>query len=409
MNNKKSKSISPKKNADSRTKKYVPRKKSHKPAFKKTRSFGKKRLTSFDPSLFIKKVEEQPIAKEYIPKNTFNDFGLYPQLQKNIEKKGYLKPTPIQDQVIPHLIEGRDIIGAANTGTGKTAAFLIPLIHNVLNDKVSRVLIIAPTRELATQIHQEFKSFTAKISINAALCIGGASTAQQKKVLKSHPAFVIGTPGRLIDLENIGALRINFFDAIVLDEVDRMLDMGFVKEVTSILNKLPKKRLSLFFSATLSKDLDKLMQQYANDPIQVNVRSGQSAQNVNQEIIKVGTQKKIELLHDTLIAPACKKALIFVRTKRSVNKLASDLSERGFKVGIIHSDRTQAQRNKALQAFKADKINILLATDVVARGIDVDDITHVINYDLPQTYEDYIHRIGRTGRAGRIGQAITFV
>lgn len=385
-----------------------PSRKGTKPAGKSS-SRGKRNIPKFDPSLFIKKVEEQTATPAYIPKNTFSDFAIEDQLKRNIATKGYAAPTPIQDQAIPYILEGRDLIGTAHTGTGKTAAFLIPLVNNVLTKKTSRVLIIAPTRELANQIRTELKSFTTDMGIGSTLCIGGANIDLQMKSLKNNPAFVIGTPGRLIDLEKSRAINFGNYTSIVLDEVDRMLDMGFIKDIKYIIDKLPKKRHSLFFSATLSKELQGIMNSFLSDPVAVNVKTRQSAENVNQEVIRVGQQNKIDLLHDLLIKPEFKKVLIFLHTKRAVDKLAKELINRGFTVALIHGNRTQSQRNKALLLFKTGKVNILLATDVVARGIDIDDITHVINFDLPQTYEDYIHRIGRTGRADKIGQAITLV
>ncbi len=370
---------------------------------------GGKVVAKFDPSVFMKKIEEQTATQAYIPKNTFSDFLIENQLKTNIEKKGYITPTPIQDQAISHILEGRDVIGTANTGTGKTAAFLIPLINNVLKKKTSRVLIIVPTRELAVQIRAEFKSFAIGTGLTSALCIGGVNINSQISALKNNPAFVIGTPGRLIDLEKNKIINFSNYTSIVLDEVDRMLDMGFIKDIKYIIDRLPKKRLSLFFSATLSKDLQNVMNSFLRNPISINVKTRQSAENVNQEIIRVGQQNKIALLHDLLIKPDFTKVLIFLRTKRVVDKLAKELTGRGFTVALIHGNRSQSQRSKALLAFKTGKVNILLATDVVARGIDIDDISYVINFDLPQTYEDYIHRIGRTGRADKIGQAITLV
>ena len=370
---------------------------------------GKRAVVSFDPSMFMKKVEEQTATQAYIPQNTFSDFLIENLLKANIEKKGYLTPTPIQDQAIPYLLEGRDVIGTANTGTGKTAAFLIPLINNVLTKKTSRVLIIAPTRELASQIKAEFRSFAIQTGLTSTLCIGGVNINSQINALKNNPEFVIGTPGRLIDLQQNRAINFSHYTSIVLDEVDRMLDMGFIKDIKYIINKLPRKRHSLFFSATLTKGLQFIMSNFLRNPISISVKARQSAENVNQEVIRIGQQNKIELLHDLLIKPEFTKVLIFLRTKHFVNKLANELIARGFVVGVIHGNRSQAQRSKALQLFKTGKVNILLATDVVARGIDIDDISHVINFDLPQTYEDYIHRIGRTGRADKIGQAITLV
>ncbi|HLE76508.1 MAG TPA: DEAD/DEAH box helicase [Candidatus Babeliales bacterium] len=370
---------------------------------------GKRPVLQFDPSLFMKKVEEQTAAQAYVPQHKFSDFAITDQLKANIEKKGYVAPTPIQDQAIPHILEGRDVVGTANTGTGKTAAFLIPLIHAAMTNPASRVLIIAPTRELAIQIRDEFKSFTMGTNLASTLCIGGANITFQMQSLRKKPAFVIGTPGRLIDLEENKAIHFGHYTSIVLDEVDRMLDMGFIKDISSIINKLPKQRHSLFFSATLSPEVQKVMQSFLKDPVAISVKTRQSAENVNQDIIKVGDQNKIDLLHDLLIKPAFNKVLIFLRTKRTVDKLAKELTARGFSVAFMHGDRSQSQRSKALLAFKTGQVAILLATDVVARGIDIDDISHVINFDLPQTYEDYIHRIGRTGRADKVGQAITFV
>ncbi len=390
---------------------------SHSPSKRKTSlssrksspSRGKRAIAKFNPSDFMKKVEEKTADQVYIPKNTFSDFAIENQLKMNIEKKGYVSPTPIQDQAISHILEGRDVIGTANTGTGKTAAFLIPLINNVLMRKTSRVLVIAPTRELAFQIKGEFQSFALKTGLTSTLCIGGVNINSQIRALRNNPTFVMGTPGRLIDLEKNKFINFNNYTSIVLDEVDRMLDMGFIKDIKYIINKLPKKRHSLFFSATLPRDVQNIINSFLQNPISISVKTRQSAKNVNQEVIRVGQQDKIGLLHDLLIKPEFKKVLIFLRTKRVVDKLAKELTSRGFVVALIHGNRSQSQRSKALLSFKMGKVNILLATDVVARGIDIDDISHVINFDLPQTHEDYIHRIGRTGRADKIGQAITLV
>lgn len=375
----------------------------------KGRGQSKRVIKKFDPSLFMNKVEEQVVANAYIPKNTFDDFLIEDQIKQNIIHKGYLTPTPIQDQVIPLLLQGKDVIASANTGTGKTAAFLIPLINDVLTKKTERVLIVTPTRELASQIQEEFKSFAFKTGISSALCIGGLNIMHQIKDLARHPQFVIGTPGRLMDLEQNKILLLHKYNAIVLDEVDTMVDMGFINDIKYIISKLPQKRHSLFFSATIPPSLKEIMSGFLRNPVIISVKTRQSAENVNQTVIKIGLKNKVDLLHDLLIKPEFKKVIIFLRTRRAVDKLARMLNERGFEVATIHGDKSQAQRSRALGAFKNDKVRILLATDVVARGIDIDDVSHVINYDLPQTHEDYIHRIGRTGRADKIGQAITFV
>jgi len=372
-------------------------------------SGAKRTIKKFDPTQFITKVEELVVAPSYVPKNMFADFLIEEQLKKNIAAKGYTTPTPIQDQAIPVLLQGRDIIATANTGTGKTAAFLIPLINNVLTRKTTRVLIITPTRELANQIRAELVSFTRHTGLFSVLCIGGVSINTQIKDLHKNPVFVIGTPGRLIDLEQQGQIKFSSFTSIVLDEVDTMLDMGFIKDIKHIIKRLPAKRHSLFFSATIPQELKETMDGFLHNPVSISVKTRQSAENVNQEIIKVGSKNKIELLHDLLIKPEFTKVIVFCRTKMAADRLSKKLIERGFKVATIHGDRSQAQRDKALKQLKDGSVKILLATDVVARGIDIDDVSHVINFDMPATHEDYIHRIGRTGRADKVGQAITFV
>jgi|GEM_PF-131308 len=368
-----------------------------------------KAIKKFNPSDFIKKVEEQVISAAYAPKHAFSDFLVEEQVKQNIIKRGYTTPTPIQDQAIPLLLEGKDVIGTANTGTGKTAAFLIPLVNNLLTKKTNRVLIITPTRELAAQIQAELEFFKAGTGFSSVLCIGGLSINLQINVLRRDPEFVIGTPGRLKDLEQNKYLNLSKYNSIVLDEVDTMLDMGFINDMKYIISRLPENRHSLFFSATISPEIKTLMNQFLRNPVSISVKTRQTAENVNQDVIKVNPLNKIEVLHDLLIKPEFTKVIIFVRTKRSTDKLAKNLRDRGFKIATMHGDKSQAQRKKALDMFKDNHIKILLATDVVARGIDIDDVSHVINYDLPQTHEDYIHRIGRTGRANKIGQALTFI
>lgn len=370
---------------------------------------GGRRVKTFNPSDFIKKVEEQVTAPAYVAQNNFSDFLLTDIVKENIIKRGYKTPTPIQDQAIPHLLEGKDLIGSANTGTGKTAAFLIPLVNNLFSKKIKRALIIAPTRELAAQIQDELKFFKEKTGLTTVLCIGGASINFQVSHLRRHPDFVIGTPGRLKDLEQQRAINFGHFDAIVLDEVDTMLDMGFINDMKYIISKLPERRQSIFFSATISKSIKSVMDEFLKNPVSVSVKTRQSSENVNQDIIKVTGDNKVDVLHNLLIKPDFSKVIVFAKTKRATDKLSRSLRERGFTVSSIHGDKTQSQRKNALAQFKDNRVKILLATDVVARGIDIDDVSHVINYDLPQTHDDYIHRIGRTGRANKIGQAITFI
>lgn len=372
---------------------------------------NKRRIKTFDPSSLVTKIDPSNIqvTKSYEPKNTFETFEVESSLKNNISKRGYKLPTPIQDQAIPLILDKQDVIGIAGTGTGKTAAFLIPLINFVIKEKHKKVLIIAPTRELAVQIQSELNSFCEGLSIYSTLCIGGTSISKQIHGLYRNPHFVIGTPGRLKDLDNRKALNFHNYSYIVLDEVDRMLDMGFINDMKYIIEKLPKPRQSLFFSATLSSSLDEIINSFLVNPVKVEVEKQKSAKNVNQDVINVNGKVKIEILHDLLIKEGFEKVLVFGRTKFSLDRLAKDLVERGFKVNVIHGNKSQNARQKALDEFKNDRVQILLATDIASRGLDINDVTHVINYDLPETYEDYIHRIGRTGRANKTGHAISFV
>jgi len=362
-----------------------------------------------DISLYVKKAQEVEEEFVYVPKHTFADFPIHERIKANISQKGYVTPTPIQDQAIPHLLEGRDVVGIANTGTGKTAAFLIPLINKIHFNRNQKVIIITPTRELALQIDQEFRAFAGNLNLYSALCIGGANINTQISTLRRNPHFVIGTPGRLKDLIERRSLNLSTFSNIVLDEVDRMMDMGFIKDVRFLISHLPSLRQSLFFSATINPEITGIMHSLLKDPITISVKTQETAANVDQDIIKINGQRKADVLHDLLIQDEYKKVLVFGRTKHGVEKLAKELAERGFKVAALHSNKTQGQRQKALSSFKLNQVNVLLATDVASRGLDIDDVTHVINYDLPQNYQDYIHRIGRTGRANKKGSALTFV
>jgi ATP-dependent RNA helicase RhlE len=364
-----------------------------------------------DISRYIQKsIPVNPLG-EYKAKNTFRDFNFSPSLQANLDKKNFANPTPIQDQAIRPILEKHDLIGLANTGTGKTAVFLLPLIDKVYKNKKEKVLIIAPTRELAIQIEKEFRSFSGGMKIYSAICVGGAPINRQIFNLRNNsPNFVIGTPGRLKDLSKRKLLNFNSFQNIVLDEVDRMLDMGFINDITEILKDLPKDRQTLFFSATLPEKIRTLTKQFLNNPITVEVKSGETAVNVLQDIIRIRNKsEKFDKLKNLLGQPEFKKVLIFTKTKREVEKLSIDLSRDGYKSTSIHGDKRQSQRQKSLTAFRSDQYKILVATDVAARGLDINDISHVINYTAPQTYDDYIHRIGRTGRASKLGQALTFI
>jgi len=373
-------------------------------------SGGRGRNGSFDPSMLIKKAVRDVAPKPTcVVKNKFVDFAISDQLKQNIVARGYENPTPIQDQIIPHVLEGRDVVGLANTGTGKTAAFLIPLIDNIYQRKSEKILIMAPTRELAVQIESEVRLFARSLRINSSLCIGGASINRQIDSLRRNPEFVIGTPGRLIDLEKRRFLDFNSFSTIVLDEVDRMFDMGFIHDMKYVIARLPQNRHSLFFSATLPRKLDEVVNSFLTDPIKVQVETQKASTNVDQDVIKINGQSKVDLLDDLLNQEGFNKVLVFGRTKRGLDKLDRTLYKRGFSVAAIHGNKSQSQRQRVLKQFKKSNIQVLLATDIASRGLDIDDVTHVINYDLPQTKDDYIHRIGRTGRANKTGIALSFV
>lgn len=364
---------------------------------------------NIDVSLFIKK-PSSVTAPEIEIKNTFDDFEITSALRLNLNRRDYKKPTPIQDQAINHALAGRDLIGLANTGTGKTAAFLLPLIDKIYKDKRQKALIIAPTRELALQIENELHQFSYGMKIYFASCVGGMSIGKQINNLRRNPNFVIGTPGRLKDLIARGLIKLETFNNIVLDEVDRMLDMGFVKEIRDILEKLPKEKQSLFFSATLPPKIKALVVTFLKDPVTVEVFSGRTPENIEQDIVRVAHPGiKFDILTELLAKPDLSKVLVFSETKRDVKKLEVQLVKRGFKAESIHGNKNQSQRQRALKSFKDNHAKILVATDVAARGIDIKDISHVINYTVPRTYDDYVHRIGRTGRGDKSGKALTFV
>lgn len=361
------------------------------------------------PSRFVK--EAKPTTETaYAATYKFDDFRTNELIKENIIAKGFVTPSPIQDQAIPHGLDGRDVIGIANTGTGKTVAFAVPVLHRLMEDAAAKALIIAPTRELAQQIETECRQIGRKSGLLGALIIGGAPMGPQLRDLRAEPQIVIGTPGRIMDHMQRGSLDLSDFSLVVLDEVDRMLDMGFVNDVRTILGELNEQRQSFFFSATLDGKVNELISKFSNDPVTVSVKTGNTSDNVHQDIVCYDkTSDKIEQLHSLLIKGEIAKAIIFDDTQRSVERLHEELQSRGFKTDAIHGGKTQGQRQRALSRFKKNEVSILVATDVAARGIDVADITHVINFSTPQSYEDYIHRIGRAGRAGRIGYALTFV
>lgn len=353
------------------------------------------------------------IASEPTPvTHQFTDFKLDSLLLDTIKAKGFTTPTPIQDMAIPAILAGRDIIGTANTGTGKTAAFLIPLLQKITGDRNQRVLIVAPTRELAVQIHKELRDFSRGLSIRTAMLIGGANEWRQRADLKLDPHFVVATPGRLKDFVESRYVRLSSFRNVVLDEADRMVDIGFINDIKYFISLLPKERQSLFFSATISGKVSEILTNFVVNPVRVSVKTEDAAMTIHQDVIRVtdrGANAKVETLHDLLIQKEFGKVLIFGRTKWGVQKLSDELVKRGFRSGAIHGNKRQNQRQFVLEQFKRSEIQVLLATDVASRGLDIPDVSHVINYDLPETLDDYIHRIGRTGRANKRGIALTFV
>jgi superfamily II DNA/RNA helicase len=361
-------------------------------------------------SQYIRKADPIVESKPYVPINKFGDFKINTVLKANILKKGYVNPTPIQDTAIPFLLAGRDVVGIANTGTGKTAAFLIPLLDKILNNPQEKVLVIVPTRELALQINEEFWGFRGSLNLYSVCCVGGMGIYNQISGLRRLHNIVIGTPGRLRDLVDRKAINLAQFKTIVLDEADRMLDMGFVDDMRFVMSKMAPNRQTLLFSATITNEIDKLIKEFLNNPEKISVKTGDTARNVEQNIVRVPRgADKTDHLHELLNQKEFSKVLIFGRTKHGVEKLSKDLIKRGFKAESIHGDKNQSGRQRALKNFKDNQSQILVATDVAARGLDIPNVTHVINFDVPATYEDYVHRIGRTGRANQTGIALTFV
>ncbi|MFA6432720.1 MAG: DEAD/DEAH box helicase [Candidatus Paceibacterota bacterium] len=363
-----------------------------------------------NPARFINKVVMTEEVAAFKPEHAFSDFAIDDRLKQAIISKGYVVPTPIQDRTIPHILKGSDLVGIANTGTGKTAAFLLPLIHKVLLQPKEHVMIIVPTRELALQIDQEFKGFSKGMKMWSVCCVGGMPIGRQISSLRLTHNFVIGTPGRLKDLIHRGMIKPANFRTIVLDEADRMLDMGFIGDMRLVMSAMPKDRHTLFFSATLSPEIEKLIGEFLKEPVRISVKTGDTSRNVEQDVVRVANGKnKIDVLRELLNQKEFSKVLIFGRTKHGVERLSQLLIERGFKTESIHGNKNHSKRQQALRLFKEGNVQVLVATDVAARGLDIADISHVINYELPGTYDDYVHRIGRTGRGSKKGKALTFI
>jgi ATP-dependent RNA helicase RhlE len=342
----------------------------------------------------------------------FSELGLGAAQLRACESLGYTTPTPVQEQAIPVVLEGRDLIGCAETGTGKTAAFLLPILQTISARRRPgvRVLVLAPTRELALQIQTNFRELNSNKDIRAVTVIGGANIRTQATELRRGATVVIATPGRLIDLIERRELSLSNVDTLVLDEADRMLDMGFLPAIRKILSLVPEKRQTLLFSATMSPEIEQLARSTMNSPKLIEVsRRGRASHLVDQTAYQVAAESKTALLLDLLEREQFERVLVFARTRRSAERLSHILLARDHQVNRIHSDRSQSQREAALKGFRDGRTRVLVATDIAARGLDVDSVSHVINYDVPSAPEDYVHRIGRTGRAGNKGKAITIV
>ncbi len=350
-------------------------------------------------------------------RKTFNDLGLIEPILKALGEEGYTDPTPIQAQAIPHLIKGRDLLGCAQTGTGKTAAFAIPILQELHEHGIGaaggrrpiKVLILTPTRELAIQIGESFAAYGRHLKQKHTVIFGGVGQKPQTDALQRGADIVVATPGRLLDLMGQGYVHLNDLDIFVLDEADRMLDMGFIHDVKKVIAKLPQKRQTLFFSATMPPEIARLAHSILTDPVKVEVAPVSStADTIDQRMFFVDRTDKNKLLLHLLEGPAIREALIFTRTKHGANKVAKVLTQGGFAAEAIHGNKSQTARQNALKNFKEGRLRALVATDIAARGIDIDGLTHVINFDLPNVPETYVHRIGRTGRAGASGKALSF-
>lgn len=345
---------------------------------------------------------------------TFNDLNLIPPLLEAISKEGYTQPTPIQEKAIPCILEGKDIFGCAQTGTGKTAAFALPLLQLLNQNKTAersgiKVLILAPTRELALQINESFKAYGSKLNIRHTVIFGGVSQHAQTLILKRGVDVLVATPGRLLDLMQQGFIKLNAIEYFVLDEADRMLDMGFINDIKKIIAKLPTKRQTVFFSATAPFEIKKFADTLLRNPVSVTITPvASTADLIKQQVYYVSQENKRPLLRHVLKTDSIEHALVFTRTKHGADKVVKELNKNGIKAEAIHGNKSQNARERALKGFKERSIRVLVATDIASRGIDVDKLTHVINFEIPEQAETYVHRIGRTGRAGESGVALSF-
>ncbi|MFK5880451.1 MAG: DEAD/DEAH box helicase [Flavobacteriaceae bacterium] len=346
---------------------------------------------------------------------SFKSLGLIPELLKAVDKQGYHTPSPIQEKTIPIILEGKDVLASAQTGTGKTAGFTLPLLQTLdatrkQRHRPIRALILTPTRELAAQVHENVRDYSQFLDIKSTVIFGGVNAKPQIRTIRSGIDVLVATPGRLLDLENQGALSLGRVEILVLDEADRMLDMGFLRDIKRVISLMPKQRQNLLFSATFSKDIKKLAEGILNRPVLIEAEpENTTAEKVNQKTYRVDKGDKVEVTIKLIADGNWKQVLIFTRTKHRANKLSEKLVKAGISSAAIHGNKSQGARTKALAGFKGNKIRVLVATDIAARGLDIPLLPHVINFELPNIPEDYVHRIGRTGRAGASGEAISLV
>jgi superfamily II DNA/RNA helicase len=373
------------------------------------RGYNAKKNTISIDKLIAKAVDTKP-TNMFVDDYEYSQFQITKVLKRNAYNKGYSNPTKIQYKAIPEILSGKDILGVASTGSGKTAAFLIPLIDKVVRDRNNRVLIVVPTRELAMQIQNEFRSLAKDTQIKSVLIMGGNSINTQINILRSNPNFIIATPGRLKDLTNRKLINLQTINNVVLDEVDRMLDMGFIHDIKFIVEKLNRNRQSLFFSATLNRKSEEVANTLLHNPVRIEIETQGPGKNVDQDVVRLQKgQSKFDVLLGLLEKDSLEKVLIFTSTKWGADKLCDSLRQKDVYIESLHGGKRQNKRTRIIEKFKNGNIDVLVATDVASRGLDVNNISHVINYDMPQCYDDYIHRIGRTGRAGKKGFALTFV
>jgi superfamily II DNA/RNA helicase len=375
------------------------------------RSRSGKKQSNIATHRFVNRAVDRGPELAYVPTHTFSDFKLNARTQSTLDFLGFTNPTAIQDQAIPPALEGKDIIGLANTGTGKTAAFLLPIIEKLsFEPRRNSVLILTPTRELAQQIDAEFQRFAAGQKLYSTVCVGGLPIGRQIRDLSRNPHVIIATPGRFKDLLERRAVIVSAVSTFVLDEADRMLDMGFVGDIRRIGSLLSTYRQTMCFSATMTPDVQSIMHEFVKEPVIISVVRGETADHIDQDVIHATDKAdKIEKLTALLRNVEFEKTIVFCETKFGAQRLSDHLTKDGLHSAAIHGNKSQGQRQRALNDFKSREVDILVATDVAARGLDIPNVTHVINFDQPKAYEDYVHRIGRTGRAGKTGKALTFV